>query len=215
MGCLSILFILLSFRPKVGFYFAKFWSKALIKIAGVKIISENIENIPGNEPVIFIANHQSYFDIPVLYATIPSEFRILAKKSLFFIPIFGWHLYLSKNISIERNNPLKASKAIRKAQEALKNNVSILLFPEGTRSINGKLQPFKKGAFFLSKKVNKKIVPIVIKGTSEVLKKGSIKVKKALVFINFLSPISEKEINNLSQEELSAKIWHSLYECLQ
>lgn len=215
MGCLSILFIVITFKPRTGFYFAKFWSKGLIKMAGIKLSIENIENIPHNKSVIFIANHQSYFDIPILYATIPKEFRILAKKSLFFIPIFGWHLYLSGNVPIERKNPIRASKGIRDAEEILNNNISILLFPEGTRSRDGELQSFKKGAFFLSKKVGKEIIPVVIRGTSQVLKKGSLKVKKAPVSITFLSSIYQQEINSLTLEELSSKVWQRINQCLQ
>jgi len=215
MGCLSILFIIITLKPKTGFYFAKFWSKGLIKMAGIKLCINNIERIPQNKSVIFIANHQSYFDIPILYATIPKEFRILAKKSLFLIPIFGWHLYLSGNIPIERKNPLRASKGIRLAEEILKNNISILLFPEGTRSCDGELQSFKKGAFYLSKNARKEIIPIVISGTSKVLKKGSIKVKKSPVSITFLPSIYQQEINSLSLEELASKVWHIINQCLK
>lgn len=151
MGIFSVIATLISFNPAVGHSFAHCWSRALIKLAGVKVKVEGTENIPEVNQIIFVANHQSLFDIPLLYAYLPKRFCIMAKKSLFQIPIFGWHLYLTRNIPIDRSNPAKAARSFLSAAKTLQQNNCLLLFPEGTRSYTEKLLPFKKGAFMLVK----------------------------------------------------------------
>ena len=207
MGILSVLCTLISFNPAVGHFFAHTWSKTLIKLAGVKVQRNGIENIPESNQIIFIANHQSLFDIPLLYAFIPKRFCIMAKKSLFQIPVFGWHLYLTKNIPIDRSNPVKAARSFLSAARTIKQNISLLLFPEGTRSYKEKLLPFKKGAFVLVQKTNALLVPVVIEGTRAVLFKSSLSVKKAQVSISFFTPIDPNLIKNSTAEHLSSQVW--------
>ncbi|OGF64532.1 MAG: hypothetical protein A2Y62_06790, partial [Candidatus Fischerbacteria bacterium RBG_13_37_8] len=192
----------------VALYFSRIWSKVLIRLAGIKIILHGKENIPEiPAAVIYIANHQSLFDIPLLYAYIPQPFLIMAKKSLFQIPFFGWHLYLSGTISIDRANPVKAAGSFYAAAKKIKKNNSLLLFPEGTRSANQILLPFKKGAFLLAKRTKSIIVPIVIKGTHSILPKGSLIIRKNAVTLIFLPPISQEKVITHSADEISAMTW--------
>ena len=206
MGILSVLCTLISFNPAVGHFFAHTWSKTLIKLAGVKVQVNGIENIPKSNQIIFIANHQSLFDIPLLYAFIPKRFCIMAKKSLFQIPIFGWHLYLTKNIPIDRSNPVKAAQGFLSAAKTLQQNNSLLLFPEGTRSHAKELLPFKKGAFMLVKKTNAVLLPVIIEGSGSILHKGSLSVKKGLVSIFYLKSIDPEIIKKYTAEELSSYV---------
>lgn len=216
MGILSIISMLISGKKEIGFSFAKRWSKVLIKLAGIKVKVKGRENIiGGDETVIFISNHQSLFDIPLLYANTQKPFIIMAKKSLFQIPIFGWHLSLAGNIAIDRKDPLASAESLFKALQKAKMNYSILLFPEGTRSHNGKLLPFKKGAFIIAKRVKKPIIPLVIKGTKNILPKGKIYLKKGTAELEFMPSLQVDKINNYSVDELSNYIWQLMNERIE
>jgi len=208
MGLLSILSMLISRNKNLGYYFARIWSKALIFIAGIQVKVKGIENIPKTDHAVYIANHQSLFDIPLLYANIPNPFIIMAKKSLFMIPIFGWHLSLAGNIAIDRENTLEAAKSLLIALKKAKKKNSMLLFPEGTRSPDGNLLPFKKGAFLLAKNAGTSIIPLIIKGTNLILPKGKIYLRKGNAEIEFLPPLKINEINQFTVEELSSHVWN-------
>lgn len=216
MGILSIISMLITGKKEVGFFFAKQWSKALIKLAGIKVKVIGKENIALNdETVIYISNHQSLFDIPLLYANTQKPFIIMAKKSLFQIPIFGWHLSLAGNIAIDRKDPLRSAESLFKALKKSKMNYSILLFPEGTRSLNGKLLSFKKGAFILAKRVKKPIILVIIKGTKNILPKGKIYLTKGTAELEFMPSLPIEKINNYSIDELSAYIWQLMNERIE
>ncbi len=212
MGTASIISMLIIRNKNIGYYYAHIWSKASIFLAGIKVKVKGIENLKTNKPVIYIANHQSLFDIPLLYAYIKKPFIIMAKKSLFQIPIFGWHLSLSGNIPINRQDIYRAAESLLKALKKAKGDYSILLFPEGTRSLDGNLLPFKRGAFLLAKRVCHPIIPVIIKGTNQVLPKGKLLIKSSIVELEFMNMITNEEINKFSIDELTSNVWNLMHE---
>ncbi|MFQ5480572.1 MAG: lysophospholipid acyltransferase family protein [Thermodesulfobacteriota bacterium] len=179
-----------------------FWCRIILTLAGVRVEIRGCENISGDKPKIFLSNHQGAFDIPVLQGYIPRQFRWVAKKSLFSIPVVGWSMTLAGYIGIERENSKKALKSLLLAAQKIKNGTSVLVFPEGTRSTTGKLLPFKKGAFLLARKSGADIVPLAVEGTKDIMKKGSLMMAPAHATLSIGKPFSTE---GKTDEELMAK----------
>ena len=158
------------------------WAKNILRVSGVRLRLKGIENINLDQPCVFMANHQSSFDIFTLIAGLPVSFKFILKRELLKIPLFGLVLRKMHYIAIDRKNRAVAIKTINKAVSILREGESILIFPEGTRSRDGQLLPFKKGGFHLAIKSKCDIVPISISGSREILrKKGTMKGKRTII----------------------------------
>ncbi|MBI5644016.1 MAG: 1-acyl-sn-glycerol-3-phosphate acyltransferase [Deltaproteobacteria bacterium] len=184
-----------------------FWSRLILSISGVRVEIEGAENIPEGKPVIFLSNHQGAFDIPVLQGNIPVQFKWVAKKSLFKIPFIGWSMSLSGYIGVDRENPSEAYKSMEEASRRIKEGTSLLIFPEGTRSETGKLLPFKRGGFVLAAKSGVPIVPVAIRGTNTIMKKGGYAIMPSKVTVSFGRPIEtggvdDKTLRNRTKESI-------------
>jgi 1-acyl-sn-glycerol-3-phosphate acyltransferase len=150
---------------------------------------DGYENITDDSPKIYAANHQSFVDILVLAATLPGKFRWIAKKELFRIPFLGWHMQRAKYISIDRSDRASAARSIMETVETLRRGISLVIFPEETRSPDGNLKEFKRGGFAVAVRAEVPIVPVVIEGTAGVLKRGDLRVHKADVYVRILKPL--------------------------
>ncbi len=188
-----------------------FWCRIILALAGVRVTVRGGENLSGDNPKIFLSNHQGAFDIPVLQGYIPRQFRWVAKKSLFTIPVVGWTMTLAGYIGIERENSKKALKSLLLAAQKIKSGTSVLVFPEGTRSTTGTLLPFKKGAFLLARKSGADIVPLAVEGTKNIMKKGSLMMAPARTTLSIGKPFSTK---GKSDEELMAQTLKEIQELL-
>jgi 1-acyl-sn-glycerol-3-phosphate acyltransferase len=146
---------------------ARFWSRGLLAIAASPVTVENCERLQG--PAVIVANHLSAFDIPVLYTEVPMQFRIVANKPLFKLPFVGWHLRRSGQIPIDRSTMKTTIKTLHVAVDDLKQGLSVVIFPEGGRSLSGRLQPFMNGAFYVAIKAQAPVLPCAIIGTYELL----------------------------------------------
>jgi len=180
----------------------KVWSNSILWISGVKVELIGQEHLRPNESYVYVSNHVSMFDIPVVMKAIPGQLRIVFKKELAKIPIFGWQLKLGPYILIDRQNPGKAMQSLNQAIEKIKRGVSVLLFAEGTRSKDGSIQSFKRGAFTLATRSGKKIVPVTIKGTYEILPKKKFNIKSGKVKLIIDKPI-EHDGNTEKSSEVS------------
>ncbi len=186
-------------------FWALFWCKGLLKILGIKLEIIKEKELP-KENYIFMSNHQSQLDIPILEKVLePYNIRFLAKKSLFKIPFFGWGIKALGYIPVQREDPKEGFKSVLTCIEKLKKGYSLVIFPEGTRSKDGNLLPFKLGGFIIPIKSKKKVVPIAIWGTKNILPKGSVWLrsleKKIKVYIG--EPISTDVFNSKDKEKLS------------
>lgn len=191
-GILCLILRIIS--EKASFAMSAACMKFLRIIAGCKLDVKGLEKLDPKQNYIFTANHQSYFDIVVLYSALNYKLSFIAKTSLFMIPIFGWAMLTAGHIPINRSNPRKAKKSIDNAcKRIIKKNQSILAFPEGTRSATGELGDFKLGILSIAKKVGIPIVPITINGARDVLPKKSIMVKPAKVEVIIADPIPKEE----------------------
>lgn len=166
------------------------WSRSLVKIAGgkVKVIGE--EKIPTEGPIVFVANHQSNFDIPLLLGYINTKKGFIAKAETKKMPIVGGWMTFMQCVFMDRSNPRAAIKAILQGVEIVKSGHALVIFPEGTRSVDGSVGEFKAGSFKLAMKANAMIVPITISGSYDMMRKGQKTIHPANVTITVSDPIA-------------------------
>ena len=165
------------------------WAKLLLYISGVKIEIIGAENIVFGKPHIIMANHQSDFDILICMAGIPMDFIWTAKKELFRIPVFGKAMRMSGFVEIDRHDHEKAIKNLDQAAEKLRAGISVAAFPEGTRSRDGRLLPFKQGMFYLAIQTGIPIVPISIIGSGKIMSKKSWQVNRGEIIMVIDKPV--------------------------
>jgi len=181
---------------------AKLWAKILLLICNTKVEIIGKENILRGKPQIFMANHQSDFDILIVLTHIPGQFRWLVKKELFHIPVFGAAMKSAGYIEIDRNNREKAMQSLDQAALRIREGKSIMAFPEGTRSRFGEIKHFKQGTFYLAIKSGAPIVPISIIGSGEIMPKRSLKIKPGKIKLVIDKPIDVKNIMLENRQEL-------------
>jgi 1-acyl-sn-glycerol-3-phosphate acyltransferase len=164
--------------------------RAGIVAGGISVEVTGQENLPVSQSCIFMSNHVSNLDPPVLMPYLPGRSSVLLKKQLMGIPILGTAMRMAKFVPVERGHSVEAAKtSIAAAGDALRSGLNILVFPEGTRSKDGRLSAFKKGPFFLAEDTRAPVVPIAISGTQHMMSKGSMAVKAGVARIEFLKPI--------------------------
>jgi 1-acyl-sn-glycerol-3-phosphate acyltransferase len=190
LGCVSLVVSLFDPTGERQQRVARLWSQMILWTVGAKVQVEGLEKIDTSKPQVYVVNHLSAFDIPVLYTHLPFQFRILAKKELFRYPFMGWHLRRSGQIPVVLENPKASVRSLNLAVAAIRKGNSLVIFPEGGRSPNGQLQAFMGGAFYAAVKAQVDVVPIVLVGTYEMLKMNSYHIKPGPVQMVVGSPIS-------------------------
>ncbi len=188
------------------FRIARCWSAGLLAAAGLRVETSLEEGLPHPGPVVYMANHQSLFDIPALLVSLPGQARMLAKRSLFRIPIFGWSLRLGGFIAIDRDNRSSAKESFDAAVARLAAGTSALIFPEGTRSQDGRLLPFQRGGLLLALKSGLPIVPVGIRGTLEAQPARSFVIRPGKVEVAYGQPIPTAGLGVSGRRELAATI---------
>lgn len=184
-------------KGKVVHILSKIFSWWILFVAGVKVQTLGRENLDKKANYIFISNHQSYFDIPVLMQAIPNVVRFIYKDTITKIPIFGWGMYLGGYIPISRENPREAIKSLKHAAERVNKGISVVIFPEGTRSADGTLGDFKRGAFMLSDFAKVQLVPVAISGSIDIMSRTKFKIKSGDVTVKFAKPIEYSKDKDL------------------
>jgi len=168
--------------------------------------TEGLSNINEHTSYIYMANHQSMFDILALFGYLPVQFRWLAKKELFHIPLFGHAMARVGYISIDRSNRKEAFKSLDIAAEKIRNGVSVVIFPEGTRSREFKVNQFKKGGFVLAVDAQVPIIPILIDGTWHIMSKNGLRIKPGKVFLEIMEPVETSEYSRKTKNDLMEKV---------
>jgi 1-acyl-sn-glycerol-3-phosphate acyltransferase len=168
---------------------------------------KGLENIDLNQPYIFVSNHASMADIPTVLVALNGKVNIIFKKELTWVPIWGWALRFGPFIMIDRSNPRDAMASIERAVKTIRSGQSVILFLEGTRTRDGKLQPFKRGAFTLAAKSGVPVLPMTINNTFGIMPKGSFIVKQADISVVLEKPILTNELKSKTDElELMDKV---------
>ena len=202
---------------KIGKYLVRNLFVVVLKLCGVKVIVEGLENVDENEKYLVVSNHQSVFDIPVIGANLPLNLRIFAKKELSRIPYFGQMMLLYDFTFVDRNNKRQAVKDLKKAADQMKY-YSYLVFPEGTRTKDGTVGKFKSGAFSLAFDTGEKILPVAITGVDKIMKTGKLTVNPGTVKMKILEPVSlnkgesRKDIADRLQIIISENVNEEVYD---
>jgi 1-acyl-sn-glycerol-3-phosphate acyltransferase len=188
---------------------ARKWAHRILKVAGVELIVEGTNNIPDSGHCVYVSNHASLFDIPVLMAGINDDLRIMYKRELRRIPFFGWILASSPFIPIDRDNPRNAMEGIERALAGIQQGSSVIVFAEGTRSPDGTLGPFKRGAFLLAARAQKPIIPVAIIGSSAILPSRTSKISSGTVRLVISPAIQTDSADRNREKELMTTV-HSI-----
>ena len=191
------------------------WARLILAVSGVKVRVEGMEKLDRNKPYIFTANHQSQYDIFCLQGWFDWDFRWLAKKELFQIPIFGPALRRSGSIPVDRASGRKALKSLAEAAERIKNGCSVIIFPEGTRSPDGALRSFKVGGMVIAIKAGVGVVPMAICGTRKILPKGKLLPRSGEVVIRLGTPVDASSFDLKQKQELADHLHSKVAELLE
>ncbi|HTG80384.1 MAG TPA: lysophospholipid acyltransferase family protein [Geobacteraceae bacterium] len=186
---------------------ARGWSRVALWLAGVRLEVVGAEKVPHGTPVIFMSNHQGNFDILALFHAIPQRFSWIAKEELFKIPVFGHSMARAGYIPLNRGGDgRRALKSVEAAAAAIRGGRSVVIFPEGTRTADGELLPFKKGGFLLACKAGVPIVPLTINGSMQINPKNRIELYPGTIRIVFADPILTSGDASKERERLMAEV---------
>jgi 1-acyl-sn-glycerol-3-phosphate acyltransferase len=194
----------------VHFYCAVPWAKIILLVSGIRVSVFGRENVNTEAPCIYMSNHQSFFDIWTLLAYLPVDFKFILKEELMKIPLLGPAMKRAGYIGIERKDPRKAVKSIAEAARRIRDGASVLIFPEGTRSPDGRLQSFKKGGFNLALKSGCDIVPIAIDGSHRIAPKGSLCIKRGSYSLHIGEPISLEGYRKKDTQKLMSQVHQAI-----
>lgn len=184
----------------------RYWARVILKLARVKVSVEMEEPLNGESPLIYISNHQSWFDVFALMAYLPTNARFVAKKSLEYIPLFGVAMRAVGTVIIDRNKPEQARELLMKgAEKQFGGARGVIIFPEGTRSRDGKLGQFKKGAFVLAIQTGIPLVPVGVSGSRSVLPAGGFKVSAGEIKIKIGKQIETSGLKLGDKDRLMEK----------
>jgi 1-acyl-sn-glycerol-3-phosphate acyltransferase len=206
LGTVAILLSLFDSSGNIPHLVARLWGKIQLRNTGTRVRMQGLENIDPQKSYILVSNHQSTFDILAFLGYLPIQFRWTAKAELFRIPFMGWAMSRIGYIPIERSSPKKAYRSMLRAAEVVRKGMSVIIFPEGTRSPNGNLQPFKKGVFLIALKSQAPILPITIQGASRIMRKGDWRTYPGQVRIQIDPPIEPAGTPAENEEQLSQRV---------
>ena len=198
-------------NSRLSYFPARWWSRLCCWLLFIRVKTNGFEHLDKNQSYIFISNHQSIFDIFVIYGWMPFIFKWIMKSDLRKIPLVGKACASAGHIFIDRSNPIAAKHSIEKAAEKLKNGNSVVVFPEGTRTRTGKMTKFKRGAFMLAQELSLPIVPITLIGSFERLHRNTLKVYPGVIKMTVHAPISPEKFTSDGMSE----IMHEAYEVIE
>ncbi|HYP52299.1 MAG TPA: lysophospholipid acyltransferase family protein [Pyrinomonadaceae bacterium] len=174
MGTLSLALSLRDPKGRRQHWCAHVWARMIARTAGARVRVHGVEHLRPGASYVFLSTHQSWMDIPVMLGYLPSQLRIAAKKEVFKIPFLGWHMRRAGHIPVDRGSTAEAVASLQRACSGIRDGVCAFIYPEGTRSRDGALQPFKKGGFKMAVQAGVPVVPVTILGTRQVLPRDSV-----------------------------------------
>ncbi|OLD58282.1 MAG: hypothetical protein AUI33_17795 [Ignavibacteria bacterium 13_1_40CM_2_61_4] len=196
-----ILVFSVNHSERVYFSLVKSYFRLLLAVCGIRVEVLGAERINSSQNYVFVANHASLFDIPAVVAGMPSNVRLIYKKELERVPFIGWALYIGRTyIPINRGHKQEAMRSMEEAARTIARGASVLIFGEGTRSTDGRLQPFKRGPFKLAVQAGIPVVPLTINGSFRILPKGSLRPRPGSIALVLDNPIIPPGANGKDAE---------------
>ncbi len=204
LGTISLVSTLFDRSGNFAHRCARAWAWLILKTAGVRVRVKGIEHLKPGRSYVFAANHQSIYDIPIVFTSIPFQLRIVAKESLGRIPFMGWHLHRAGHLLVDRRNP--GPDIVQKMRRLVGESSSLIVFPEGTRSRDGAVGRFKKGSFLVAMDAGLPIVPVSIANSRNVMRKGELMVCPGDVELTIHPPVPTAGVSREDVLELADRI---------
>jgi 1-acyl-sn-glycerol-3-phosphate acyltransferase len=205
LGTLSIVSSLFERNGHFAHWCARTWSRLILVTTGVRVAVAGLDRLEPGRTYVFVANHQSIYDIPILFWSLPYQLRIIAKESLGHLPFLGWHLRRTGHLLVDRRH-LERSRIFGWASRLTSNGLSLIVFPEGTRSRDGRVARFKGGGFLLALQAGLPIVPLSIVGSRHVMLKGRLTTYPGSVRLVVHDPIDTRELAGLDPKEFGDRV---------
>lgn len=206
LGTLALLVSLFDGSGRMQHRIAHIWARVILRTVGIRVHVKGLEHLHPPQPAIYAANHLSAIDIPVLYSSLPGQFRIMAKRSLFRYPFLGWYLKRSGQIPIVFGDAHASLRSLNRAGEALRKGMPLVVFPEGGRSETGELREFMGGAFYVAIRAQAPVVPIAIVGTYELLPMNSFHMIPGDVDLVIGEPVPTAGLRLRDMEKLAVQV---------
>jgi 1-acyl-sn-glycerol-3-phosphate acyltransferase len=187
LGSLSLASSVVDRRGRFAHRCARWWAQLILGTTGVRVHDSGAGRLREGTSYVFASNHQSIYDIPIVFATIERDLRIVAKASLGHFPFLGWHLRLAGHVLVDRERP--GAGVVKRMRRLVEDGASVIIFPEGTRSVDGTVGRFKGGIFLMAIETRMPIVPVTIEGSRHVMKKGRLMVCPGEVTLTVHDPI--------------------------
>lgn len=204
LGTISLLSSLVDRSGNFGHRCARAWSVLILKTTGVRVRATGLDRLDSNRTYVFASNHQSIYDIPIVFATLPFQLRIVAKESLGRIPFLGWHLARTGHLLVDRSKP--GAGVVKKMARLVGEHHSLIVFPEGTRSADGAVGRFKGGSFVIALEAHLPIVPLSISGSRHVMTKGQLMVRPGEVTVTVHEPLETASLSRDAVRELADRV---------
>ena len=205
LGTASLMGSLVERRGRFAHGCARTWSWLILATTGVSVDVRGLDRLNPARTYIFVSNHQSIYDIPVIFANLPYQLRIIAKESLGSFPFLGWHLRRSGHLLVDRKRPDRAG-ILDRWRALVKEGLSLIIFPEGTRSADGRLGPFKAGSFLLAIEAKLPIVPVSVDGTRFVMHKGELTTRPGAVRLTLHPPVETEALDVSAARDLAEQV---------
>ena len=193
LGTLSIGSSLFERSGRFAHWCARTWSRLILLTTGVTVEVVGLDRLEPHRAYVFVSNHQSIYDIPILFWSLPFQIRIIAKHSLGSFPFLGWHLRRTGHILVDRRRPAR-SAIFGRASRLMREGLSLIVFPEGTRSRDGRVGPFKGGSFYLALDAGLPVVPLSVVGSRHVMLKGRLATYPGHVTLVVHDPIDTTDV---------------------
>jgi 1-acyl-sn-glycerol-3-phosphate acyltransferase len=214
MGIISMLGSLWDSSGRFQHGCARIWARLILGTSRIRVQVQGLENFEPERPYVFCSNHLSLMDIPVVFGYLPVQFRMMAKKVLFRLPFLGWHLRRCGHLPVDRKNPKEALRSFELAAQRVREGAALVFFPEGTRSRDGVLHEFKRGAFLLAIKAGVPVVPMAIRGTRECLLPDTLVVRAGNATLTVGRPIQTSGMTHHDAERLAQATQQAIGEML-
>ena len=204
LGTVSLVSTLFDRKGDFAHRCARAWSRLILATSGVRVQVSGLERLDPERSYVFAANHQSIFDIPIVFSALPYQLRIVAKESLGRIPFMGWHLHRAGHLLVDRKNP--GADIVHKMARLVREGSSLIVFPEGTRSVDGTLGRFKKGSFLVALGAKLPVVPVTIEGSRHVMQKGRLMVRPGEVLLTVHDAVPTESVRREEVRALAEQV---------